>query len=295
MNMEGYLANHDNRPIGNGRSGAEIWEIEEKYVLKHIRKENLPDAGAFPLYCNEAYFYRFWGQQAGGAPSFLPKVLEVQVTDDEIFILMKRYQELSRAEADDRLLRKVMGTLAMIHTQDIPAFLRQEQRPPEYLAREQIESCLAGWRSVLAEHPGAFDERILADTAADINELIGWHHEEPQVLTHGDFHWENLLRRENGDIVVCDWQGVGAGDASGDISFFVSRLGADGTGIEPRKAAEIYCQERLALTGERIESGDLVKHMEAANVIVSFRFWHEYLHGSSRERVGGIYEKMRTE
>ena len=173
MNMEGYLANHDNRPIGNGRSGAEIWEIEEKYVLKHIRKENLPDAGAFPLYCNEAYFYRFWGQQAGGAPSFLPKVLEVQATDDEIFILMNRYQELSRAEADDRLLRKVMGTLAMIHTQDIPAFLRQEQRPPEYLAREQIESCLAGWRSVLAEHPGAFDERILADTAADINELIG--------------------------------------------------------------------------------------------------------------------------
>ena len=31
-----------------------------------------------------------------------------------------------------------------------PGLLRQEQRPPEYLAREQIESCLAGWRSVQA-------------------------------------------------------------------------------------------------------------------------------------------------
>ena len=51
----------------------------------------------------------------------------MQATDDEIFILMKRYQELSRAEADDRLLRKIMGTLAMIHTQDIPAFLVRPQ------------------------------------------------------------------------------------------------------------------------------------------------------------------------
>ena len=54
-----------------------ISHAEERLaLLKHIRKENLPDAGAFPLYCNEAYFYRFWGQQTGGAPSFLPKVLE---------------------------------------------------------------------------------------------------------------------------------------------------------------------------------------------------------------------------
>lgn len=50
----------------------------------------------------------------------------MQLADDEIFILMKRYQELARAEADDRLLRKIMGTLAMIHAQDIRPLLGKE-------------------------------------------------------------------------------------------------------------------------------------------------------------------------
>lgn len=32
--------------------------------------------------------------------------------------------------------------------------------------------------------------------------------------------------------------------------------------------------------------------MDAADVITSFVFWHEYLHGSDVGRVRGIYEKM---
>ena len=159
----------------------------------------------------------------------------------------------------------------------------------------RIEGCIDGWRSVLAEHPGVFDEGILRETATKINELIGWHHGEQQVLSHGDFHWDNLLLGENGNIIVCDWQGVNAGGASGDISFFTSRLGADGITIEPERAAELYCQERLRLTGETISQDDMIRHMNAANVITSFQFWHEYLHGSSCERVRGIYEKMWME
>ena len=111
-------------------------------------------------------------------------------------------------------------------------------------------------------------------------------------MAKGDFHWDNLLQSENGDIVICDWQGAGAGGASGDISFFLSRLGADGIDIEPQRAAEMYCRERLALTGEKVSSTALSGHMKAANVITSFQFWHEYLHGSSCERVRGVYEKM---
>ncbi|MDE6518175.1 MAG: phosphotransferase, partial [Acetatifactor sp.] len=181
------------------------------------------------------------------------------------------------------------------HTQDIPAFLRREQKQPGYLKEDQIEYCLAGWRSVLAEHPGVFDEGILTDTAAKINEIIGWHHEEEQVLSHGDFHWDNLLLDENGDVVICDWQGVNAGGASGDISFFLSRLGADGINIEPERVVKLYCQERFQRTGENISKEDMIRHMNAANVITSFQFWHQYLHGSACERVRGIYEKMRME
>lgn len=125
-----------------------------------------------------------------------------------------------------------------------------------------------------------------------INQIIGWHHEEPQVLCHGDFHWDNLLLRENGEIVICDWQGVNAGGASGDISFFISRLGADGTEIAPEKLVEIYVQERALLTGVTLSEDILLGHMQAANSITTFQFWYEYLHGSACGRVRGIYEKM---
>lgn len=292
-NIEEYLATHENRQIRNGKSGAEVWETEGRYVLKHVQKAKLQQPEVFSLYRNEAFFYQFYRHNGHKKMlSCLPEVLDVQVSDYEIMILMKKYQELSGEKADEELLQKIIKVLATIHTQDIPDFLRQEQKEPEHFDKAQIENCLAGWRSVLAEHPGEFDERILTEAAEDINEIISWHHGEEQVLSHGDFHWDNLLKRENGDIMVCDWQGVGIGGASGDISFFLSRLGADGVNPEKEKVIELYCRERFLLTGKNISPKELQKHMNAANVIVSFQFWHQYLHGSSCERVRGIYEKM---
>lgn len=296
INVKEYLATHENREIRSGKSGAEVWEVEGRFVLKYVQRTRLPEPEVFEFYRNEANFYQFFGQNCHkGMLPCLPEVLEVQASKDEILILMKKYQELSRDEVSEELLRKIMEALAAVHTQEIPAFLRREKKQPGYLEEDRIEGCIAGWRSVLAEHPGAFDEGILRETAAKINEIIGWHHGEQQVLSHGDFHWENLLLGENGNIIVCDWQGVNAGGASGDISFFLSRLGADGISIEPERAVELYCQERLRLTGETISQDDMIRHMCAANVITSFQFWHEYLHGSPCERVRGSYEKMWME
>lgn len=296
INVKEYLAAHEHRKIRSGKSGAEVWEVEGRFVLKYVQRTKLPEPEVFELYRNEAYFYQFFGQNRHKEMlPCLPEVLEVQVFEDEILILLKKYQELSRDEVSEELLRKIMRALAAVHTQEIPVFLRREKKQLGYLEEDRIEGCIDGWRSVLAEHPGVFDEGILMETAAKINELIGWHHGEQQVLSHGDFHWDNLLLGENGNIIVCDWQGVNAGGASGDISFFTSRLGADGITIEPERAAELYCQERLRLTGETISQDDMIRHMNAANVITSFQFWHEYLHGSSCERVRGIYEKMWME
>lgn len=46
------------------------------------------------------------------------------------------------------------------------------------------------------------------------------------------------------------------------------------------------------LTGDAVSADELERHMKAANVITSFRFWHHYLHGNDTERVRGIYDKM---
>ncbi len=293
-NLREYLAAHDKREIKNGKSGSEVWEVEGGYILKRVEREKLSGPEAFSLYQNEARIYEFFGEASRETLPCLPRVLKMEVSDKEILILMEKYQELCKEEIDDELLQKIMRALAMIHVREIPAFLRREQKQPEILGKEQIESCLEGWRSVLAEHPGAFDERKLTEAADAINEIICWHHEEARVLVHGDFHRENLLLRASGDIVVCDWQSVGEGGASGDISFFLSRLGADGVEAEPEKAVKLYCQERGSLTGEQISQRDLLRHGKAANLITSFRFWHYYLHGCSRKNVGEIYEKMTT-
>ena len=293
INVEEYLAAHESRQIRSGKSGAEVWEIEGKYVLKYVQRAKLSEPGAFERYQNEAHFYQFMDQGSFGERlSCIPEVLKVQVSNNEILILMKRYQELSRDLVSEELLRKIMRALAVVHTREIPDFLKQEQRQPGYLTSEQIRECATGWRTVLEEHPGAFDEGILTETADRINEIIGWHNGEAQVLSHGDFHWDNLLRREGGDIIICDWQGVNAGGASGDISFFLSRLGADGIALEPQKAVELYCNERFQLTGENISQDEMLNHMNAANTITSFQFWHQYLHGSACGRVREIYEKM---
>lgn len=289
ISIEEYLAAQEKRQIKGGKSGAEVWEAEGGYVLKHVREERLAGPEVFALYRNEAYFYQLFGQKM--LPC-LPEVLEVQISDYEILILMKKYRQLPKKEISDGLLRKIMGALALVHGQEPPAFLGQEQKRPEHFGKEQTEDCVAGWRSVLAEHPGAFDEGILMKTAAKINDIISWHQEEERVLCHGDFHWDNLLRGDDGEIVVCDWQGVNVGGASGDVSFFLSRLGADGISVEPEKVVELYCQERLRLTGKNISSKGLLRHMKAANAIVTFQCWHQYLHGCSCENVRGIYGKM---
>lgn len=293
--MEMYSLTEGGRQIRDGQSGAEVWETADGRILKYVRRESLPDPEMFGQYRKEAYFYQLFLEDSRKRPSYLPEVWEVQSSDQEILILMKQYRKFTMEEKSEELLEKIMRALAEIHVSELPAFLRKDRQQPGYLTKEQIEGCRAGWQSVLVEHPGAFDERILAEAAENINEIIGWHEEEEQILIHGDFHWDNLLQGEEGEILVCDWQGVGQGGASGDISFFLSRLGADGISIEPEKAVALYGRERTELTGENVSSRDLLLHMQAANLITSFQFWHEYLHGSSTERVRGIYEKMRME
>lgn len=143
------------------------------------------------------------------------------------------------------------------------------------------------------EHPGAFEEKWLPQIAARINDVFLWHNSEEKVLNHGDFHWDNLLVGDSGEILICDWQSVSVGGASGDLSFLLSRLSADGIWAEAREAVALYAEAAEELTGKRPDREALLGHMAAANLLTSFRFWHGYLRGSTEERVRGIYEAMR--
>ncbi len=287
MNIQDYIRGNRIKEIRTGQSGADVWEIGNDTILKHIERSRL-ESSRFDTYSREALFY----QAKAGTADYLPQVLNVETSEDEIILLLKKYGSPDRSALDDTLLRGITRTLAMIHTDTVPGFLNADKAPAERLSTGRIKECLDGWKSILDEHPGAFDEAPLKVIAEKINRIIEWHDTEERVLSHGDYHFDNLLTDEQGNILVCDWQGVNLGGASGDLSFFMSRLGSDGVSVDPAFLLQSYADAVLELTGRTVDTAAIAGHIAAANVITSFLFWYQFLRGADTGRVRGIYEKM---
>jgi len=288
VNIKEYLSEHNTTEIKVGQSGADVYEIDRKYILKYVLRQKLTDE-QFDTYSREALFYR---EKSKHQIIYRPEVLKAEVLENEILILMKKYDRPKRSDISAEKIKKITKALAALHTDEIPSFMCKDKEKAETLSDQQILECLSGWKSVLAEHTGVFDEKQLEEAAGKINKFIEWHDSEDRVLIHGDFHWDNLLEDENGNILLCDWQGVNIGGASGDLSFFLSRLGRDGIQFDTVVFLDSYVDAIYDLSGKQIDRQEIIQHMNAANVITSFVFWHQYLHGNSEERVRDIYDKM---
>lgn len=286
-NAETYLKKNGEKLLAGGKSGARVYDIAGTYVLKQIYRAELGDDALYEAYQKEAWWYAAGGKSLG----CLPKVLDLRNTKDEISILMKRYRALSRQEINADLLEKIMRSLALVHTAEIPPLLKQPHAA-QPLSEEEIRASLESWRAVLAEHPGAFDGAPLERIAGAMNRILLWHDSEEAVLNHGDFHWDNLLLDESGAVLICDWQSVGTGAASGDLSFFFGRLRGDGIRINERETVEAYSRALRQLSGQKVTWEEIEGHIRAANVIISFTCWHHHLHGSTEGRVREIYGKM---
>ncbi len=288
-----YLKNHKERRLTGGISGAKVYDIAGKYVLKCVSRADLENDEQYDAYQREAIWYKCANSgKKGFRLSYLPEILDLYCTEEETAVLMKHYLPIPQ-KFDTELLKKIMGALAAVHTTDIPEFLGQIQRGrANLLSEDQISASLSGWRSVLDEHSGIFLETPLEQLAKKINYIISWHEQEESVLNHGDFHRDNLLLDGNGNILICDWQGISVGAASGDLSFFFSRLSADSIYLDEKQAVRFYVQEVRRLSGKILLPEEICRHMDAADIITSFVFWHEYLHGNDVDRVRGIYGKM---
>ena len=337
MNVKDYLDGHEVIELKNGQSGADVYMVDNEYILKHVVKEKI-DGDAFETYKREALFY----QAKNGKDQYVPEIEKLELSDNEIILIMKKYSELNRADIDDELISKVANLLACVHGSNIPGFLKnksvtnektddqniepkaieendvqnivpvaieetddQDSAPEAIessidentdkqkpLSSKEIEDCVEGWKSVLAEHPGVFAEEILDDVAANINDIISLKNKEKSALIHGDFHWENILKDDDGNLILCDWQGVKVGGPSEDLSFFLSRLGADGVNIDEDKFLNAYADAYRNISGENLEISDIKKYMWASRIITTFLYWHFFLHGSDADRVKEVYEKM---
>ena len=285
MDINKYLSGNEVSEIRVGQSGANVYEINGDRILKHVQRNMLKN-DMFDTYTKEALFYQ---SKMNSASEYLPEIKSVELSDDEIIILMKKYAPLERSNSDVEL-QKIINTLALIHNDKIPEFLKKSGKDP--LDKERVDYCLNGWRSVLNEHQKVFDEDALNPIAEKINEIISWHNNEDGVLIHGDFHWDNLLKSEDGRICVCDWQNVAIGGVSEDLSFFMSRLGADGIQTDLNKILDMYTNAVKEISGKIINPELIKNYIASSNVITTFEFWHEFLHGKPEDRVKGIFDKV---
>ncbi len=268
-----------------GQSGAHVYELEENRVLKVAFREEVKDERIWDSYVKEALFYESCKVE------FLPKVFVNIHTENEVFLILEKCVPLNREQLDTELLQKVMDVLVQIHAMKIPAFIKVEERKPVIFSKEEIAESLEGWKNVLNEHSGAFAEEWLEEIGTCINEINQKLFIEQSGFNHGDFHFENIMQDTEGNIKVVDWQNCGIGHVSGDISFFLSRLSADGYGIEAKEMIGLYC-ECAEQSGSREQSVEIELQMCLANLNTSFRYWYVYLLGSTTERVQSIYEKM---
>ncbi len=268
-----------------GQSGAHVYELDNQRVLKVAFREKVKDEHIWKSYEKEAMFYESCKAE------FLPKAYVNIHTENEIFLILEKCVPLDRERLNSELLHKIMDVLAEIHSMEIPAFINVEERNPVIFSKEEIEESLKGWKSVLSEHPEVFEEEPLEEIGVYINDWNQKLFMEQCSFNHGDFHFENILQDIEGNIKVVDWQNCGTGHLSGDISFFLSRLSADGYEIDAKEVIDMYCQN-AEKRGGIVQPGEIEVQMCLANLNTSFRYWHGYLHSSKEHRVRTIYERM---
>lgn len=280
-----YLGAHSVGEIGLGQSGARVCRLSENRIAKHVQRRLLQSDEVWDKYRRESLFYSCY---SGAAHSFLPQIDYNELREDELLLIMQAYQPVHQARlSQPDMLELALEALAQIHALPVPAFLSGGESAPFHLEPDVLERCRQGWLCVLREHPGCFSEAAVHSVAENVN-LVNARLFAPRLaLTHGDFHCENLLTDSTGRIIVCDWQNCGVGDVTGDISFLLSRLSADGYRPDTAQALETYC--RLASIPD---PAPLDSQMRLANLNTTFLFWHEYLHGSPEDRVRQLFEHM---
>lgn len=288
-NIDDYLNNHMINKIIVGQSGSDVYDVDNKYVLKHTVRNKLKNHELFLSYKREAQLYQSFNRKK---LLCLPEVFYIKENDEEVILLMKKYRIIKHDEVNKEVLTKIMKAVAMVHQCMLPEFLLKSKSEVNILSNGEIMECVTGWKSVLNEHKGIFDDKPLDDIAMNINAAILWHASGESVLNHGDFHLNNLLLDEEENIVICDWQSVSNGNVSNDLGFFLSRLHGEGIEINEINIIDLYVQAVKELNGRIMDSEKIYRHMCASTLITSFLFWHQYLHGSSKERVKGIYDKM---
>lgn len=294
LDFKKYLDSHTLRTLTQGKSGAEVYLLDDHKIAKFAEKSKLLEKeNGFAVWescLKEAKFYK---ETMGAQHAFLPQIFHCEFDDEKVQIIMGEYKQVEKNNLSESDFDKIMKLLVQVHELSVPDFLKNEKRDPVEIPEDEIKNCLAGWKSIFDEHQtetsAILDFSKIQDLASCINQLNKDLYSDRSCLCHGDFHAENILSDEkSGQLILCDWQNVSLNHPASDIAFFMSRLQGDGITFDENKIIDSYCaSSKSGITKEEIK-----KQMALANINTTFRYWHYYLHGSSKEVVEGIVGKM---
>ena len=294
LDFKKYLDSHTIRQLTQGKSGAVVCLLDDKKIAKFAEKGRLLEKenglAVWESCLKEAKFYK---EMMGAQHVFLPEIFYCEFDDESVQIIMGGYKAIEKESLSAGDFDAIMKLLAQVHELTVPDFLKNEKPGPVEISEEEIQNCLAGWKSIFDEHSSEPSDNLdfgkVEALASCINQLNKDFYSDRSCLCHGDFHAENILQDEkSGQLILCDWQSVSLNHPASDIAFFMSRLQGDGITFDENKIIESYC----ASSKSGITKDEIKKQMALANINTTFRYWHYYLHGSSKEVVEGIVGKI---
>lgn len=165
-------------------------------------------------------------------------------------------QVLHNAAQEDqkKLLTQYCQLYVNLHTMDWESFV---PRPLEYQRENFIYACFVRARKFIEQwQPPAFDP------------ILKWLEEQcryvpcPRLsVTHGDFHPDNIILRDDGAMFVLDWTGIDVSDLRFDLGWTLMLLSTQGSA----ELAATLLQEYENLIGYHLEQ------MEVFEVVAALR------------------------
>jgi serine/threonine protein kinase len=305
INIKKYLRTKFNKIIEivkqykRGISGAHIIEIQidgKNYILKMVEKAGIIDKIALDSFIKEYEFYTLPNTTAlkKNLGHLIPEILYSENNNEYVIIIMKKYEEVLSTDWNKELLDSMIDLITDVHICPLETVLDLGITPSkqEKITEGAINQGKVEWNIVLQEHGEYFDQTILDNIAVSFTKINDIMNNSGQYICHGDFHPGNILKDEDNNLILCDWQNINFNNGVGELSFFISRGLSSGLSLNKDELLGIYCTKLSMKLGIEYSFIELKKILCASTVMTNFLLWPNYLHGSERSRVENIYKEM---
>ncbi len=188
-------------------------------------------------YSHEVWVYRrevnWYRELAGLSKIRCPACYSVSVSDDySEYVLV--LEDCSPATVPDQIagaapevILKGLGEIALLHA---PFMNKKELLNKDYLLfdhsfrDERVKLMRWAWPLFKERFQHRINEELfkVGDEFTDNFEKFIYRETEDNTVLHGDARLDNLLIKDNGDVVVLDWQTLSVGHPMCDVAYFVS-------------------------------------------------------------------------